>query len=99
MIDAKCLVSTKYLPTEKRLIFSKCWLATKTSLPSVKSLPTTKSLAFTKLLLIDKHLIDKNLSNMTDSGWFPLTKNYLKMTSLSYMTDSHLSNIYVLLKI
>ena len=60
-IDAKCLVSIKCLPTDK-------------SLPSVKSLPSTKSLpfaksfrslAFTKILVIDKHLIDANLSDMT----------------------------------
>ena len=36
-------------------------------LPSAKSLPTTKSLVFTKCLVIDKHLRDKNLSNMTQT--------------------------------
>ena len=54
-IDAKCLVSTNV-----------CMLTIK-RLPSAKSLPTTKSLVFTKCLVIDKHLRDKNLSNMTQT--------------------------------
>ena len=33
-----------------------------------------------------------------ESGWFSLTKTYLKMTSLSYFIDFHLSNVYLLLK-
>ena len=53
LVDAKCLVSIKCLPTGK-------------SLPSAKSLATTKCLAFANFLVIDKHVIDKNLSNMTE---------------------------------
>ena len=33
---------------------------------SVKILPTTKSIAFAKFFVIDKHLIDENLSNVTE---------------------------------
>ena len=54
------LASTKCLPTEK-------------SLPSANCLPTTKSLAFTKILVIDKHLIDENLSNM---AYMPSSNNF-----------------------
>ena len=63
-IDAKCLVATKCLPTEKNLSSAKSLLSTK-NLPSAKSLSTTKSLAVTTILVIDKHLMDENLSNVT----------------------------------
>ena len=53
LIDAKCLVSTKCLSSTK-------------SLPSAKSLLTIKSLEFAKFLVKDKHLVDENLSNMTE---------------------------------
>ena len=64
--DAKCLVSTKYLPMFKEK-FSICSnLLTIKSLQFAKSLPNAKSLASTKSLVIDKYLIDENLSYMTE---------------------------------
>ena len=47
------------------MIDAKCLVSTK-CLPSAKSLATTKSLAFAKCLIIDKHLEDENLSNLTE---------------------------------
>ena len=64
-IDGKCLVFAKCLPEEKSLPSTESLPFIK-SLPCAKSLPTTKSLAFTTFLVIDKHLIDENLSNMAD---------------------------------
>ena len=66
LIDAKCLVSTKYFPTEKCLPFDKSLPSTCTKrLPSAKSLPTPKSLVFATFLVIHNHSIEENLSNMT----------------------------------
>ena len=49
------------------LIDAKCLVSRYTKcLPSTTSLPFAKSLPSTKFTTIDKHLTDKNLSNMRD---------------------------------
>ena len=68
------------------LIDAKC-LPTEKSLPFAKNLPSAKSLAF----------VFKNITTLEWLIFF--NQKLLKMTSLSYLTDFHLSNFYLLLKI
>ena len=56
--------------------------------------------AYSHINVRPKQLFQQTLIEVLppESCWFSLNKNYLKMTSLSYLTDFHLSNIYLLLK-
>ena len=57
--------SGRYVRSANILINAKCLPSAKSS-QSAKNLPTTKCLAFANFLVKDKHLINGNLSNMTE---------------------------------